>query len=148
MRPRLLDWKLAARVTPLPRFSLERAGDAYALMLDGKCGKVVIISRIKGVCGPSIPISRAIKLDVSDQGGVIEGCNDRRRCCPGKSGVMTDPLVFTGTICKPGGQQPFCLAGRNYQLQPDVGGMRIYGDGWLGEVAVMSRAAMIAISGV
>lgn len=38
----LTDWKLWPRNAITHRFSLEQAGDAYALMASGKCGKVVI----------------------------------------------------------------------------------------------------------
>ena len=38
----LTDWKLCPRNAITHRFSLEQAGDAYALMASGKCGKVVI----------------------------------------------------------------------------------------------------------
>lgn len=56
-----------------------------------------------------------LKLDVSDQGGVIEGF--WRDTTPllrpsKKSGVANRCLLFSaGTICKPGERQPFCLAG-------------------------------------
>lgn len=43
----LTDWKLWPRNAITHRFSLEQAGDAYALMASGKCGKVVINFRIK-----------------------------------------------------------------------------------------------------
>ncbi len=38
----LTDWKLWPRNAITHRFTLEQAGDAYALMASGKCGKVVI----------------------------------------------------------------------------------------------------------
>lgn len=38
----LTDWKLWPRNAITHRFSLEQAGEAYALMASGKCGKVVI----------------------------------------------------------------------------------------------------------
>lgn len=38
----LTEWKLWPRNAITHRFSLEQAGDAYALMASGKCGKVVI----------------------------------------------------------------------------------------------------------
>lgn len=38
----LTDWKLWPRNAITHRFTLEQAGEAYALMASGKCGKVVI----------------------------------------------------------------------------------------------------------
>lgn len=57
----------------------------------------------------------SLKLDVSDQGGVIEGFwrDTTPLLRPGKkSGVATDASCFPlVAICKPGERQSFCLAG-------------------------------------
>ncbi len=57
----------------------------------------------------------SLKLDVSDQGGVIEGFwrDTTPLLRPGKkSGVATDASCFpAGAVCKQGERQPFCLAG-------------------------------------
>ena len=56
-----------------------------------------------------------LKLDVSDQGGVIEGFwrDTTPLLRPGKKMRCGNRcLLFSaGTICKPGERQPFCLAG-------------------------------------
>jgi threonine dehydrogenase-like Zn-dependent dehydrogenase len=38
----LHDWKMRPQSAITHRFTLEQAGEAYALMASGKCGKVVI----------------------------------------------------------------------------------------------------------
>ena len=90
-----------------------------------------------------------LKLDVSDQGGVIEGFwrDTTPLLRPGKkSGVATDascfPLVpFANRVSG----NRFVWQGREYQLQPNVewDAHYLHGDGWLGSGNV-SRAAMIA----
>ena len=56
----------------------------------------------------------SLKLDVSDQSGVIEGF--WRDTTPllrlVKKAVWQPMLLFSaGAVCKPGERQPFCLAG-------------------------------------
>lgn len=90
----------------------------------------------------------SLKLDVSDQGGVIEGFwrDTTPLLRPGKkSGVATDascfPLVpFANRVSG----NRFVWQGREYQLQPNVewDAHYLHGDGWLGECNV-SRTAMI-----
>lgn len=56
----------------------------------------------------------SLKLDVSDQGGVIEGFwrDTTPLLRPGKKRCGNRCLLFSaGAICKPGERQPFCLAG-------------------------------------
>lgn len=56
----------------------------------------------------------SLKLDVSDQGGVIEGFwrDTTPLLRPGKKAVWQPmPHVSAGAICKPGERQSFCLAG-------------------------------------
>ena len=89
-----------------------------------------------------------LKLDVSDQGGVIEGFwrDTTPLLRPGKkSGVATDascfPLVpFANRVSG----NRFVWQGREYQLQPNVewDAHYLHGDGWLGSGNV-SRTAMI-----
>lgn len=90
----------------------------------------------------------SLKLDVSDQGGVIEGFwrDTTPLLRPGKkSGVATDascfPLVpFANRVSG----NHFVWQGREYQLQPNVewDAHYLHGDGWgSGNV---SRAMMIA----
>lgn len=86
-----------------------------------------------------------LKLDVSDQGGVIEGF--WRDTTPllrlVKSGVATDascfPLVpFANRVSG----NRFVWQGREYQLQPNVewDAHYLHGDGWLGEWQCVSRS--------
>ncbi|HFE1066029.1 TPA: aldose 1-epimerase [Escherichia coli] len=87
-----------------------------------------------------------LKLDVSDQGGVIEGF--WRDTTPllrlgKKSGVATDascfPLVpFANRVSG----NRFVWQGREYQLQPNVewDAHYLHGDGWLGEWQCVSRS--------
>lgn len=82
----------------------------------------------------------SLKLDVSDQGGVIEGFwrDTTPLLRPGKkSGVATDascfPLVpFANRVSG----NRFVWQGREYQLQPNVewDAHYLHGDGWLGEL--------------
>lgn len=91
----------------------------------------------------------SLKLDVSDQGGVIEGFwrDTTPLLRPGKkSGVATDascfPLVpFANRVSG----NRFVWQGREYQLQPNVewDAHYLHGDSWLGSGNV-SRAVMIA----
>lgn len=87
-----------------------------------------------------------LKLDVSDQGGVIEGF--WRDTTPllrprVKSGVATEascfPLVpFANRVSG----NRFVWQGREYQLQPNVewDAHYLHGDGWLGEWQCVSRS--------
>lgn len=87
-----------------------------------------------------------LKLDVSDQGGVIEGF--WRDTTPllrlgKKSGVATNascfPLVpFANRVSG----NRFVWQGREYQLQPNVewDAHYLHGDGWLGEWQCVSRS--------
>ncbi|MGK3445247.1 aldose 1-epimerase, partial [Escherichia coli] len=87
-----------------------------------------------------------LKLDVSDQGGVIEGFwrDTTPLLRPGKkSGVATDascfPLVpFANRVSG----NRFVWQGREYQLQPNVewDAHYLHGDGWLGEWQCVSRS--------
>lgn len=87
-----------------------------------------------------------LKLDVSDQGGVIEGFwrDTTPLLRPGKkSGVATDascfPLVpFANRVSG----NCFVWQGREYQLQPNVewDAHYLHGDGWLGEWQCVSRS--------
>ena len=40
---KLVRWNIHPEDLVTDRFSLERAGDAYALMAGGKCGKVAVV---------------------------------------------------------------------------------------------------------
>lgn len=87
----------------------------------------------------------SLKLDVSDQGGVIEGFwrDTTPLLRPGKkSGVATDascfPLVpFANRVSG----NHFVWQGREYQLQPNVewDAHYLHGDGWLGQWQCVSR---------
>ncbi len=89
----------------------------------------------------------SLKLDVSDQGGVIEGFwrDTTPLLRPGKkSGVATDascfPLVpFANRVSG----NRFVWQGREYQLQPNVewDAHYLHGDGWAS--GNVSRTAMI-----
>lgn len=89
----------------------------------------------------------ALKLDVSDQGGVIEGFwrDTTPLLRPGKkNGVATDascfPLVpFANRVSG----NRFVWQGREYQLQPNVewDAHYLHGDGWAS--GNVSRTAMI-----
>ncbi len=88
----------------------------------------------------------SLKLDVSDQGGVIEGFwrDTTPLLRPGKkSGVATDascfPLVpFANRVSG----NRFVWQGREYQLQPNVewDAHYLHGDGWLGEWQCVSHS--------
>ena len=87
-----------------------------------------------------------LKLDVSDQGGVIEGFwrDTTPLLRPGKkSGVATDascfPLVpFANRVSG----NRFVWQGREYQLQPNVewDAHYLHGDAWLGQWQCVSRS--------
>lgn len=55
----------------------------------------------------------SLKLDVSDQGGVIEGFwrDTTPLLRPGKKSGVACLMFSAGAICKPGERQSFCLAG-------------------------------------
>lgn len=56
----------------------------------------------------------SLKLDVSDQGGVIEGFwrdTTRSYVLVKKRGGNRCLMFSAGAICKPGERQSFCLAG-------------------------------------
>ncbi len=88
----------------------------------------------------------ALKLEVSDQGGVIEGFwrDAAPLLRPGKkSGVATDascfPLVpFANRVSG----NRFIWLGREYQLQPNVewDAHYLHGDAWLGQWQCVSRS--------
>ena len=90
-----------------------------------------------------------LKLDVSDQGGVIEGFwrDTTPLLRPGKKRCGNRCLLFSaGTICKPGERQTV-LSGRGVSINRNrmLSGMRtIYGDGWLGEWQCVSAQRTIA----
>ena len=88
----------------------------------------------------------ALKLEVSDQGGVIEGFwrDAAPLLRPGKkSGVATDascfPLVpFANRVSG----NRFVWQGREYQLQPNVewDAHYLHGDAWLGQGQCVPRS--------